>query len=82
MSTTRPTVGATPAPLPDDLQITVCDNCSQACCLLGEIMCWDSRFAGTKKLSVGELRALKREHSDYWEHDPNAIEWRKQQGVA
>lgn len=78
---TKTTVGAT-APLPDNIRITVCSACLQASCWRGVLMCENSRNAGTETLSVGVLRRLKYERSDYWEHDPNAVAWRKQQAAG
>ena len=49
---------------PEEL-ITVCDKCLMASCWHGEIMCWDSRSAGTTQRTRRELLALGLEHPDY-----------------
>lgn len=46
--------------------VTVCDSCLQACCWQGNFMCEDSREAGTRDISVKELRKLDRENEKYW----------------
>lgn len=46
--------------------ILVCDCCLRACCYYGEFMCDDARGAGTGVLPVQILKALKREHPEYW----------------
>lgn len=52
--------------LKDDHRVTVCDRCLQASCWQGVFMCDESREAGIVVKTVGELRKLNREHSDYW----------------
>lgn len=55
--------------LSDDTLVTVCDACLCASCWQHKFVC-DSAFrAGTKKMRVGELRKLNREHPDYWKTD-------------
>jgi len=44
--------------------ITVCDKCFRACCWHGELMCQDSREAGTIQKTARELRMLNVEHPD------------------
>jgi len=34
-------------------------------------MCWDAKVAGTKELSVDELRKLDRESPEYWFKSPH-----------
>lgn len=64
----RPEPG--PVDLSDDLRlVTVCSACLCASCWLGEFYCEKAksgRQAGTKQMTVAELRALDREHPDYW----------------
>lgn len=50
----------------DTRKVTVCDACSQASCWNGIFMCQESDHAGTVDLTVGELKILDLEHSDYW----------------
>ena len=50
---------------PDDT-ITVCDNCLQASCWLGEFYCDKYKEAGVVKVTVRELARLGREHPEYW----------------
>lgn len=52
-------------------EITVCDHCYQASCWLGIFMCEASRRAGTKQMTVRELRNLKYEHPSYWFKSPH-----------
>ena len=52
-------------------EITVCASCLQASCWLGNFMCENARGAGTKILSVDELRRLNREHPEYWFKSPH-----------
>ena len=49
--------------------ITVCDSCLQASCWQGLFMCQASQNAGTIQLTRRELKALGREHRDYWKTD-------------
>ena len=46
--------------------VQVCSICLSACCWQGEIMCSDAIAAGTKILSVYELKNLKKEDESYW----------------
>ncbi len=71
-------------PLPDDLQITVCDACLCASCWQGEFYCEEARSAGTVRKTITEMRALHEageiaESPDWWERDVDAIAWRKTQ---
>lgn len=50
----------------DARMVTVCDACLKASCWRGIFMCDDSRGAGTTRKSVAELRALGREHPDWY----------------
>ena len=54
------------AAMRNDKLVEVCDNCLCACCWYGEFMCDDARSAGTVIKTVGELKKLNREHSEYW----------------
>ena len=63
--------------LPPNLLITVCAACLQASCWQGEFYCEQYKTANTTELTVKRLRALAREHPDYWEHDPHAVHWRR-----
>lgn len=47
-------------------KVLVCNKCLRACCWYGEFMCDDAIGAGLKILTVGDLKKLKRESSDYW----------------
>src|SRR5574338_265036 len=47
--------------------ITVCSECLQASCWQGEFYCDDYKTAGTKRLTIRELRKLDREHESYWD---------------
>lgn len=55
--------------LKDDKKVVVCDACLQASCWRGELMCFESRNAGTIVKTVAELKKLNLEHSDYWRDD-------------
>ena len=57
------------ADLTDDRLITVCSSCLCASCWLGLFHCDDCKVAGTVNLPVSELRALDREHPDYWKQE-------------
>ena len=46
--------------------VTVCSKCLRASCWQGEFYCDDYRTAGIVQKTRKELRALKREHPDYW----------------
>ena len=50
----------------DTSNVMVCDKCLTACCWYGEFMCDEARNAGLVIKTVGELRALNREHESYW----------------
>lgn len=51
----------------DDTKIVVvCAACLTACCWQGKFYCNEYKTAGTKKMTVKELRALNREHEGYW----------------
>jgi hypothetical protein len=54
--------------LTDDYKVTVCDRCLQASCWQGVFMCDEAREAGIIVKTVAELRALNREHSDFWKN--------------
>lgn len=47
-------------------EVLVCDKCFRACCWYGEFMCDEAVGAGLCVLTVGDLRKLKLEHSEYW----------------
>lgn len=51
---------------PDERRVTVCDACQTATCWEGLFMCENARIAGTKELTVRELRQLNLEHPSYW----------------
>ena len=51
--------------------VTVCASCLRASCWLHIFICEDFLRAGTKEMTVGELRALGLEHSDYWFKSPH-----------
>ena len=51
--------------------ITVCDACLTAACWQGEFMCQQAQGAGTVEKTVEELQALKLEHPDWWDIDPD-----------
>lgn len=53
--------------LKEDDRIVVCGKCLQASCWLGEFMCDESKYAGTKTITVKELRKLNLENEEYWE---------------
>lgn len=50
-------------------KVLVCSKCLRACCWYGEFMCEDAGGAGLKILTVGDLRKLDRESSDYWTNE-------------
>jgi hypothetical protein len=52
--------------LSDDDLIRVCAACFCASCWQGEFYCNSWRSAGVLDLSVATLRALDREHENYW----------------
>ena len=68
----------------DDRLVTVCASCLQASCWLGEFYCDEYKTANIVEKTVAELRALNREHSDYWAsgtesgmiHGPNQRRYR------
>lgn len=49
--------------------VTVCDQCLTAACWHGEFRCERSTTAGTTKLTVAQLRALRREHPDHYSEE-------------
>lgn len=49
-----------------DKEILVCSACRTAACWYGEFMCDEARRAGLVRMTVGDLRMLNREHSEYW----------------
>jgi hypothetical protein len=53
-----------------DRKVTVCDKCLQASCWHGVFMCWESKNAGTKDVTVSELRTLSRENPEWWFKNP------------
>lgn len=46
--------------------IEVCDKCKKASCWYGEFMCEENRNAGTKLVTISELKKLKYENEEYW----------------
>ncbi len=46
--------------------VTVCSSCLQASCWQGKYYCGNYRNAGTKQMTVRELRKLNYEHESYW----------------
>jgi epoxyqueuosine reductase QueG len=52
--------------------VTVCDACLQASCWQGHFYCDEYRTAGTKELTISELKKLGREHSSYWKPLPGS----------
>ena len=53
------------------MSITVCSACLQASCWQGEFTCRECKGAGTVEKTLDELRALDREHPQWWDIDPN-----------
>lgn len=53
----------------DQRLVTVCDRCLRAACWQGVFYCEDYKRAGTTRKTVGKLRELKLESSDYWRDD-------------
>jgi hypothetical protein len=51
--------------------VTVCDHCSRASCWLGIFLCDAAQRAGTKEMTVLELRNLAYEHPQYWFKNPH-----------
>lgn len=49
--------------------LTVCAACLTVSCLEGVFRCVRSVEAGVERRSVDELRALDREHQDWWEEN-------------
>ena len=68
--------------LPSDLMITVCAECLQASCWQYIFLCDKYKTANVIELPVKRLKELGREHPDYWEKDPRAIEWRNWKATA
>ena len=46
--------------------VIVCSECLRVSCFQGAFFCEDARGAGTTERTVDELRALGREHPNYW----------------
>lgn len=59
--------------LDDSNLITVCDACLRASCWQGKFCCKNYRTAGTRQLTVEELRRLDKEHPCYWKRGQTAI---------
>ncbi len=53
-------------PINNNKRVQVCSKCLTAACWYVEFMCDEASSAGTVVKTVGELKALNREHSDYW----------------
>jgi hypothetical protein len=65
----RVQTAGTPADTPrddDNRRVTVCSVCVTASCWNGLFYCDGYKEAGTVDLTVAQLRALNREHPDYW----------------
>ena len=58
----------------DDDLITVCAVCLQASCWQGIFMCQQSQNANIVQKTRRELKALRREHPDYWKTDKELAE--------
>ena len=54
-----------------DRTVTVCAACSMASCWLGIWLCEKHFSAGTKEMTVRELRALGLENPEYWFKSPH-----------
>lgn len=54
-----------------DRLITVCDHCFRAACWQGIFLCDAAKRAGTKEMTVLDLRNLAYEHPQYWFKNPN-----------
>lgn len=54
-----------------DRTVTVCDHCYRANCWQGIFFCDASRRAGTREMTVLELRNLAYEHPSYWFKNAN-----------
>lgn len=50
----------------DERMVEVCDRCLCASCWQGDAMCEEARDAGTIRMSVAALKALKFEHPDWY----------------
>lgn len=50
-------------------KIAVCSACKRASCFQGVFFCEEARGASVACLSIEVLRALDREHRDYWRAD-------------
>ena len=48
------------------ITVTVCDSCYRASCIQGEFYCENYKTAGTKEITIEELKKLNLENSDYW----------------
>jgi len=51
----------------DNKLIEVCNRCQTASCWYGEFMCDESKTAGTKLLTIRELKGLGLENVDNWD---------------
>ncbi len=51
--------------------VTVCNHCHRARCWLGVLPCHEAQYAGTKQMTVLELRNLGYENPQYWFKDPS-----------
>jgi hypothetical protein len=47
--------------------VTVCNKCLCASCWQGVFLCQDNKDAGIIELPVAALRAMNREHEEYWD---------------
>jgi hypothetical protein len=50
----------------DDRLVTVCSACLCASCWQAVFFCQGFRVGSSKRMTVGELRALERESPSYW----------------
>jgi len=48
--------------------VTVCSACQRACCWQGRAYCENYKKAGTKEMTVDELKKLDLEHKSFWEN--------------
>lgn len=53
----------------NDYDVTVCAECLTASCWHGESMCQKAKYAGLVTKRASELRAMNREHPDYFSRD-------------
>lgn len=49
--------------------VTVCDSCLCASCWQYEFLCENYKEAGTRQMTIPQLRELNREHPCYWKAD-------------